>query len=145
MNEKSFKKQLLRGLEEYSEERKLPYHWQLHEDARSVGLPDISYGVAGVNGWIEAKYSDKNFSPSTAFNPPFEPFQEAWLVARGQAAGRADLVWGFRDGHLIVPWDALLSRILGATTTEELLKSTRAGFYLGKFNQKSMAKLVDES
>ena len=66
------------------------WHAQSHEDALSEGIPDLSYGIDGVNGWIELKQID-NFPvrPETKMKPKkYTVEQVNWLVKRGKKGGK---------------------------------------------------------
>lgn len=76
--ENSFKRYLV---------NKMGTRWdvQSHEDKHSAGIPDLSFAVNGVNGWIELKqivdYSD-NMRPQK-----FTCLQINWLAKRGKHGG----------------------------------------------------------
>lgn len=61
---------------------------QSHEDKYSTGIPDISFGAGGINGWIELKQIPA-WSPSGAAVKPGEytPEQVNWLNRRGKKGG----------------------------------------------------------
>ena len=65
------------------------WSYQFHEDKHSDGVPDISYGVNGVNGWIEAKYINNwPVRDTTRVKPSrFTPLQVHWLVNRQTHGG----------------------------------------------------------
>lgn len=71
---------------------------QRHEDRYSKGIPDVSYGINGVNGWIELKISKQgkvNISQE----------QINWAISRGSRGGRCFVL--IRDdsfNHLLVPY-----------------------------------------
>jgi len=106
-------------------------HWQLHEDSLSVGIPDISYGLCGVNGWIEAKWSKE--LPTGIYNPKFRPYQEPWLIARGRSGGNTHLVHGFEDGFIIMD-HAALSKRRRDMTLKDITKLTGAYVMFGEFD-----------
>jgi len=110
MSEAKFKKQVHKAFEKYAKDNYLPLHWQLHEDSLSVGIPDISFGLGGINGWIEAKWDKKMPRVNTIYNPHFQPYQEAWLVARGAAGGNCYLLHGFEDGFMLFNHKGLMGR-----------------------------------
>ena len=60
-----------------------------HEDAAAVGVPDVSYGLRGYNGWIELKCLDKMPKDPGAIVKinHFTPLQRHWLMTRGKAGG----------------------------------------------------------
>lgn len=66
------------------------WHATRHEDTISKGIPDVSFGAHGKQGWIELKVLDKwPAKPSTIIHLPlFTKEQKAWLTMRGIAGGR---------------------------------------------------------
>jgi len=55
---------------------------QRHEDKISVGIPDLSYAINGVDGWIELKAYNK--WPTDKL-PHYTAKQKNWLIERGTA------------------------------------------------------------
>lgn len=62
---------------------------QSHEDRFSLGIPDLSYGIGCVNGWIELKQIDKwPVKEETLVKPKkFTPQQVSWLKKRNKKGG----------------------------------------------------------
>lgn len=62
---------------------------QSHEDQFSVGIPDLSYGARGINGWIELKrilsWPKRPETPVKIEH--FTANQVSWLRRRGKKAG----------------------------------------------------------
>ncbi len=78
-------------------------HVESHEDRYKTGIPDLSYGVGGINGWIELKYL-----PSWPTKPEapvklrrFTPAQRNWLQSRGAAGGHCFLLLQVKDEYLL--------------------------------------------
>lgn len=75
---------------------------QYHEDKQSVGIPDMSYGYANVNGWVEFKHGPR---------AKWRPRQKKWLEKRGKAGGRCFLIWcpsiTKSSVFYVVPWFCL--------------------------------------
>jgi hypothetical protein len=99
MNEATLWRYLRNGL------RPLRVDLQRHEDIAGVGIPDVSYGARGVNGWIEDKYAKgwhkvRKYRPlegAQAVTVRWRPGQREWLRRRGELGGRC---WLFlRVGH----------------------------------------------
>lgn len=68
--------------------------FQRHEDMYSVGIPDLSYGVKGVNGWIELKaYTEW----PTGKLPHYTAKQANWLTQRGAHGGSCFILIRFGD------------------------------------------------
>ena len=71
------------------------FHTERHEDKRNVGIPDISYGAEGVNGWIEVKWQN---------NHKLTPTQCNWLANRAKTGGNCFVLWGWQDSVELFNW-----------------------------------------
>lgn len=62
---------------------------QSHEDMYSEGIPDLSFGAKGVNGWIELKQiAAWPVRPGTPAKPDrYTPQQVNWLMRRNRRGG----------------------------------------------------------
>ncbi len=83
------------------------WHVQSHEDRFSVGIPDLSYGFDGVNGWIELKQiKEWPKRPDTPAKPDkYTPEQVNWLMRRGRKAGHCYvLVRVGSNEHFLFNW-----------------------------------------
>lgn len=69
-------------------------HVTNHEDAVNLGVPDMSYGLRGVNGWIELKQlAGPPKRPTTALRiRHYTSQQRDWLLRRGRVSGNAHLL-----------------------------------------------------
>lgn len=141
MSEAKFKKQLHRGFLEYSNYFDMPLHWQLHEDSDSVGIPDVSYGLAGKNGWLEVKWDNKMPGASSKYNPHFEQYQEAWLVARGSSAGGCHLVHGFPEGIVLMSHKGLMRRRSNMTMMD-IVELPETVVLFDKFGKEAVKKIL---
>lgn len=67
---------------------------QSHEDQFSVGIPDLSYGARGINGWIELKrvLSWPKRPDTIVKMEHFTANQVNWLRRRGKKAGHCYLL-----------------------------------------------------
>lgn len=67
---------------------------QSHEDSLSDGIPDISYGMSGINGWIELKQIERwPVKAETLVKPKhYTPEQVNWLVDRGNKGGHCFVI-----------------------------------------------------
>lgn len=65
------------------------WHVQSHEDRYSEGIPDLSFGLLGVGGWIELKQINSwPIKAATVVKPKkFTPAQANWLLRRGKKSG----------------------------------------------------------
>ena len=81
------------------------WHAQRHEDVAGVGIPDVSYGLRGADGWLELKVlPDWPVRPSTIVRiHHFTSAQRAWLKLRGSAGGgRCFLFLRVQDEFLLL-------------------------------------------
>ena len=62
-----------------------------HEDTLSFGIPDISFGINNINGWIELKVCFLN-NKQGIINTNLTPIQKAWLFKRGTFGGNTWLL-----------------------------------------------------
>ncbi len=97
-------------------------HLTRHEDECTSGIPDVSYGIDGVNGWIELKaYKHWPKKPETVI--PFKNFkisQKRFLRGRGKAGGYCFVMVVFGKEIVLFHWTDI--HVLGETNKEELLK-----------------------
>lgn len=82
-------------------------HFTRHEDGVTRGIPDVSYGRKGRNGWIELKSYPL---PSLCSIPSYDNFkrtQRRWLFKRGTTGGSCWLLTGFGDHILLTHWSEI--------------------------------------
>ena len=77
------------------------WHAQRHEDKHSVGIPDVSYGCMGTQGWIELK--SLTAWPRKGF-PALSVEQANWLAKRGGKGGKCWLLVDYNDMLLLFTW-----------------------------------------
>ena len=70
--------------------RPLRVDLQRHEDLAAVGVPDVSYGARGVQGWIELKHVAK--FTRNGVKIPWHSGQREWLITRGAHGGHCWLL-----------------------------------------------------
>jgi hypothetical protein len=74
-----------------------------HEDAIGLGIPDVSYGVNGVNGWIELKHSPdfpkKDATPVRLRH--FTDEQRLFLISRGETGGYCWVLWQIKRDYFL--------------------------------------------
>jgi len=80
------------------------WHAQRHEDRYAVGLPDVSYALDGVDGWLELKAL--NYAPAQV-SVGLTAAQSAWLTLRGRAGnGQCFVLVRLGQEHLLFSWQA---------------------------------------
>ncbi len=79
---------------------------QRHEDSIGVGIPDVSYGLRNVNGWIELKQLPAWQKRRTTIVKirHFTPQQRAWSMNRGRTGGRCFLFLKVQQEYVLLPW-----------------------------------------
>ena len=87
-SEKTFKRWIRWMLEEQG------FHTTEHEDKFGVGIPDVSYGASGINGWIEFKWRQGVLRPA----------QINWLDNRAYSGGHCFVCRGFPEKLEIIDW-----------------------------------------
>jgi len=70
------------------------------EDTYSNGIPDVSYGLKGVNGYIELKH-DAVFP--VKFKNKLRKEQKPWLIKRGLVSGRCFVL--HQLGNIFICYD----------------------------------------
>ena len=96
-----------------------------HEDKLNLGIPDVSYGLGQVNGWIELK-ALKRWPKDPKSVVPFRNLkihQIRFLQNRGRAGGHCFLmvIVGRKDfDYLLFSWQKV--RLLGKLTQEQLFE-----------------------
>jgi hypothetical protein len=62
---------------------------QSHEDKHTEGIPDLSYGLGGICGWIELKQIREVPRRAEDIMKPqkYTPLQVNWLSKRGKKGG----------------------------------------------------------
>tara|TARA_R110000744_G_scaffold352095_3_gene458138 strand:+ start:3271 stop:3690 length:420 start_codon:yes stop_codon:yes gene_type:complete len=113
--ENTFKKYLM---------EKMGTRWaaQSHEDQYSEGIPDVSFGADGVNGWIELKqiaYWPKR--ESTLVKPAkYTPEQVNWLRKRNRMGGHCYVLIKVGSSHYF---------LFGADAARKLANGVHKNFY----------------
>lgn len=100
------------------------FDWERHEDKFTSGIPDCSYGYAGVGGWVELKTYDcwpRDESTPLAFSD-LKPTQVNWAVARGRKHPAVWFLVGVSDDWFLISWR--YARRLGKMTRSELLAAS---------------------
>lgn len=93
---------------------------QSHEDRYSLGIPDLSYGAKGVNGWIELKQvKDWPMKPDTPVDlNHFTPLQVNWLRRRGKKGSRCYVLIKISNEYFVFSFLSAMSLRAGMTRKE---------------------------
>ena len=76
---------------ELREELPIGGHYVRVENLTAPGTPDLSYCVAGVEGWMELKYTDR-----FPLEHPVLRSQSLWIEQRVRSGGRAHICVGYK-------------------------------------------------
>ena len=122
-DEKTLKKYIVNLLKHFGD-------IQRHEDKYESGIPDLSFGIFGINGWIELKHKKawpKRATTKVKFNH-FTNKQRTWLKTRGQAGGHCFVIIQISTNYLLFCWRDIDS--IGNLTREKMLE--KAAFHWRK-------------
>ena len=68
------------------------WHASRHEDMASVGIPDMSYGIGGISGWIEFKSLEKWPIRKSIKIRDLKIHQVRWMQKRSNYGGPCHLL-----------------------------------------------------
>lgn len=79
---------------------------QRHEDKLTSGIPDVSYSMNGVHGWIELKYLSKppNGNSAIMVIKHYTPDQRNWIERHGKAGGRVFILLRVDTTYMLFDW-----------------------------------------
>lgn len=136
--ENTFKKYLL---------KKMGTRWsvQSHEDRFSIGVPDLSYGAEGVNGWIELKQL-KDWPKREATKVPlksaahFSVEQVNWLLKRGKKGGNCYLL--VKVGQEYFLFDYTKVQPLWKGLTQDTFREQCLGYWKSQIDPVELIRLL---
>ena len=117
-----------------------------HEDMLAPGVPDVSYGIGGLQGWIELKVLPewpKKFNTPVRF-PKLTPWQKHWLIKRGHFGGGTWLFVRIEKSYLLFHWRTLTTvgrSAVGQSNREELILKA-SGVWDGQVNWDEFADIL---
>lgn len=115
---------------------------QSHEDQFSLGIPDLSYGIGGTNGWIELKRVRK--WPSRASTKVdldhFTANQVNWLSLRGKMGGSCFILVQVSTEYFIFSF--FWGRMLRAGMTKEEFRVGCIQSWRGSINPDQLALIL---
>lgn len=112
-----------------------------HEDLVGAGVPDVSYGYLGLNGWIELKVLKSwPVRPDTIVKVRhLKPAQTAFLVSRSKHSGGCFML--FKIDNDILLFDKTVLKKIGKIKKAEMLLSA---CYVSSMNQFDSAEFLDK-
>lgn len=119
---------------------------QRHEDKYSTGIPDVSYGCRGRDGWIELKYLEKEPAPRTrSWDFRYSHFtaeQRNWLTRRMErGSGRLFLLAQMGDNVYLWRWRTL-SVLLGNHTFDHIRQAAEGQWRPGPIDYQQLTVLL---
>lgn len=130
-DEAAFQKKLVQCL------NALGWAVQVHNDVGHPGVPDLSFAVGGVDGWLELKWMDEK--PGTINDiRHFTSEQKNWLHKTGSVgSGNCCLVLGTPGQFFVIPWSVVLNNKYKikhelASSVEELAIRMERLFVVGR-------------
>ncbi len=114
------------------------WHCQRHEDKYSVGIPDISYGAGGVNGWIELKAYDK-WPVKTLSH--FTSKQANWLTNRGERGGHCFIIIRIKSTILMFDWKSAYD-LRHKLCDERIMRSMAIVVWDSAFDRKEFSDII---
>lgn len=100
---------------------------QRHEEKYSVGIPDVSFAMKGINGWLELKYLKEWPKSGPVLIPHFTPQQKNWLYKRNEHGGNCFLLLQIGDHYVAINGDKVLD--VGSLDKEQLLSISIMDIY----------------
>ena len=95
------------------------WHVTRIESSAGNGVPDVSYGIPGINGFIELKYIAKwPVKATTKVKLPLRPEQKHWIKARGSIAGNVWVFVRIEDTFFLLTYTEALEAVEGWTAQE---------------------------
>ena len=96
---------------------------QSHEDKYSSGIPDLSYGSCGVNGWIELKHI-KGWKGNGPVKPDkYTSIQVNWLNKRNKKGGFCFVMVKIGTEYFLLRASAA-GKVKGGMTKEQYLANS---------------------
>jgi hypothetical protein len=78
------------------------------ESSSGNGVPDVTFGLKDINGWIELKH-DKEWPKreATLVKLPLRPEQKLWINRRGKLAGNVWVIYRVSNDFFILWWNQI--------------------------------------
>lgn len=111
---------------------------QSHEDKFSLGIPDLSFGANGKNGWIELKQI-KGYpaNPETLMKPEhYTASQVNWIKRRGKKATNCFVLVKVADDYYLFHWVYAKHVRMGMTAGD--YKTHCHGFWQGNIDPQEL-------
>ena len=101
------------------------WHSTRIESSSSNGVPDVTWGIPGKNGWMELKNIDEwPKRKDTKIKLPLRAEQKLWIKIRGRLSGSVWVLCRIEKYHFLLNSSQALEAYNGWTKDEWLKKST---------------------
>lgn len=96
------------------------WHATRIESSSGNGVPDISYGMPYINGWIELKYvKEWPKRATTRVKLPLRPEQKHWIATRGGLSGHVWVICRVQDTFFLISYHSAIHLTeIGATRSD---------------------------
>lgn len=103
------------------------WHATRHEDGLSKGIPDVSFGVFGSQGWIELKViSDWPKDRKAIVQVKhFTKEQKSWIYTRGMIGGRCWLLLKIEKGNQWLLFNHKQALLVGTLDGKDLTQAAK--------------------
>jgi len=117
------------------------WHVTRIESSAGNGVPDVSYGIPGISGWIELKYIvNWPVRATTKVKLPLRPEQKYWIKARGELAGNVWVFIRIEDDFFLLSWEEALDAYDG--WDKETWLCLQAGVWSKRVNFEELCGLL---
>lgn len=81
------------------------WHATRIESSSGNGVPDVSFGIPGTNGWMELKYiKEWPVRDTTKVKLPLRPEQKHWIKVRGCLSGNVWVLIRIENNFFLLDW-----------------------------------------
>ena len=100
------------------------WHCSRIESSAGNGVPDVSFGLPGINGWIEFKYiKEWPKRPTTKVKLPLRPEQKHWIKVRGELSGNVWIFIKIEEVFFLIPSEKTKQLTEDGATMQEWFES----------------------
>lgn len=115
------------GVWQYIKKGMLTSGWHVTriESSSGNGVPDITFGLPKINGWIELKYVPEwPKLGKTKIKLPLRPEQKYWINCRGELSGNVWVIVRIKDTFFLLDHEQAVDACEGWTLLEWMDKCT---------------------
>lgn len=112
------------------------WHASRIESSAGNGIPDVSFGLPGKNGWIELKYIKEWPKRSTTLvKLPLRPEQKHWIKARGELSGNVWVICRIENMFFLLDYIEAMILCEGGTQDKWVALCTKSWYKRIDFGQ----------